>query len=638
MDQKYKPNKSKILLIAFVLQGLILCLFFFVEPLRKSSMSYNPKEAEAKADNVKQANQKRKEEEKKRREHTTIPEDQAEKLKEKARKKEKKKIEKKLAEMRDIKKELEKKKIEKLHALRERPQRDIKTSNFNELMSAAEEMKENAYHLMVRTGGTVERKVFDDCEKLIKEISVYTQTGTQADIPQLVQSVHSIQEKVNQQSAQANKVKSPQLNNYHIFGSGILHHSNVLLKLLNESSLSPEQQEQIANIPDEFLEEDLQQDLPNIEEMSFEKVLEEVKELEADINQDFNELRAAEIAEIHQTAFTEALEKVTNLTRQNQQAQAQQGQQNQQAQAQQGQQNQQAQAQQGQQNQHGQGKPTVGKLNAYRQRIQDQARQASLSHTQAQMIAQKAGIAGGGKKGMGQSLSQSSAQGSGSQSQSKGGGKHGGSGGSNRNQKGSKSGDDMSDTGRNNVSGIRIPEELVKAQAMPGRKFQKSSKRQGWLYIDTWYIIGPWENHGRMNYQVAHPPEISVDLEAEYKNGKTDPKTNTPRALKWKFVQSNQMKIKPPIEQADSTYFCVTEVYFEEAQEMLVAIASDDAARMWVNKKVIWEDRGMSGWNLQEGFRRIKFNEGFNQILVRLENKPQLCEFSVLLCPTKEEQ
>jgi hypothetical protein len=111
--------------------------------------------------------------------------------------------------------------------------------------------------------------------------------------------------------------------------------------------------------------------------------------------------------------------------------------------------------------------------------------------------------------------------------------------------------------------------------------------------------------------------------------------TKKPRELKWKFVQSNQMKIKMPDEQSNSTYYCSTEVYFEEATEMLVAIASDDAARLWVNEKLVWEDRGWSAWDLSEGFRSILFKKGFNDVLVRLENFPVLCEFSVLLCPSK---
>jgi hypothetical protein len=93
------------------------------------------------------------------------------------------------------------------------------------------------------------------------------------------------------------------------------------------------------------------------------------------------------------------------------------------------------------------------------------------------------------------------------------------------------------------------------------------------------------------------------------------------------------MRLVPPEEEGNSTYYAFTEIYFEEATEMLLAIASDDAARMWVNDRLIWEDHGQSGWNLNEGFQRVAFKQGFNKFLVRIENGPVLCEFSVLLCP-----
>ncbi len=38
-------------------------------------------------------------------------------------------------------------------------------------------------------------------------------------------------------------------------------------------------------------------------------------------------------------------------------------------------------------------------------------------------------------------------------------------------------------------------------------------------------------------------------------------------------------------------YYCYTEVFFDEAQEMLLAIASDDAAKIWVNDFLVWGGR-----------------------------------------------
>jgi hypothetical protein len=101
-------------------------------------------------------------------------------------------------------------------------------------------------------------------------------------------------------------------------------------------------------------------------------------------------------------------------------------------------------------------------------------------------------------------------------------------------------------------------------------------------------------------------------------------------------VQSDIMRITPPNEQGHSTYYAFTEVYFDEPSRMLLAIATDDAARMWVNDELVWEDQGQSAWNLDEGFRVVDFKQGFNKFLIRIENSPTLCEYSVLLCPPEQ--
>ena len=171
-----------------------------------------------------------------------------------------------------------------------------------------------------------------------------------------------------------------------------------------------------------------------------------------------------------------------------------------------------------------------------------------------------------------------------------------------------------------------LSEANVIRESLPGRMFSRSSPRTGWLYLDTWYLIGPWENHGHLNFVETHPPETLVHLDATYagKGG---------RPLAWQFHQSDSIRIKPPDEMESSTYYGYTEVYFEEPMEMLVAVASDDAAKVWLNDRLIWQDDGMGPWRLDEVFRKVVFQQGFNTVLVRLENGPITCTFSVLLCP-----
>jgi len=185
-----------------------------------------------------------------------------------------------------------------------------------------------------------------------------------------------------------------------------------------------------------------------------------------------------------------------------------------------------------------------------------------------------------------------------------------------------------------------ISREMVQAQALPGRKFTQASARQGWLYINTWYIIGPWENGGRIDYSNIHPPEFEIDFDAVYTDGKkgnvyTSRKVfeDIDGTLSWRFTQSDNIRILPPIQSPDSTFYAYTELYFEEDTEMLVAIASDDATRVWINGKLTWEELGLSSWNIGERFERALFRKGTNKILLRLENGPSETLFSFVICP-----
>ena len=185
-----------------------------------------------------------------------------------------------------------------------------------------------------------------------------------------------------------------------------------------------------------------------------------------------------------------------------------------------------------------------------------------------------------------------------------------------------------------NMKTLRLDEGKIIKAAMPGRRFTESSLRKGWLYLDTWYVIGPWENDSKVDYTVKHPPEFEIDFDAKYHDGKFADKPGHPyETLKWEFYQSDQVRCQPPAVYGASTYYAYTDVWFQEARDMLIAVASDDASSVWLNGQIVWQDTGQSAWSLGEGYRKVHFKQGFNDVLVRIENGPRHCVWSVVLCP-----
>ena len=183
-----------------------------------------------------------------------------------------------------------------------------------------------------------------------------------------------------------------------------------------------------------------------------------------------------------------------------------------------------------------------------------------------------------------------------------------------------------------NPDRVSLNRNRVNAQSLPGRRFDMNSERKGWIFIDTWYIIGPWSLPGGKEFEQPFPPETMVDLDATY-SGKNHPVTKQPIELEWRFIQSESMRIKPPDEMSGSVYFAYTEVFSETVLDVVVAVASDDRAKLWINDLVVFQDVGLSGWQLDEGFRRVLLKPGYNTLLVRLENGPAVTNFSVLMCP-----
>ena len=267
-------------------------------------------------------------------------------------------------------------------------------------------------------------------------------------------------------------------------------------------------------------------------------------------------------------------------------------------------------------------------LNNYRGLLSQASRQAGLAGSRLESLfglvrnVGKPGNAAGNGKGNGNGGGAGGGTGDG------GGGGDGGLGGVNY-----ENNEVM--TPYSKYRGPRLNESMVKAQALPGRRFSKDAERKGWLYVNTWYMIGPWENYGRDDFAIIHQPEISVDFDAVYTDGQvgvgieeteSDPikmigkEVKLDGTLRWKFMQSESMHTTVPGTTGHSTYYAYTELYFDEATTMLVAIGTDDSGRIWINGKDVWQDKGTSWYHIDEHIEPFTFQQGWNRVLLRLEN------------------
>ncbi len=169
-----------------------------------------------------------------------------------------------------------------------------------------------------------------------------------------------------------------------------------------------------------------------------------------------------------------------------------------------------------------------------------------------------------------------------------------------------------------------VPKKGITAH--PGRKVIAGGADEPWMYVDSWYTIGPFPNPERRYIDTKFPPETVIDLDNAYagKDGRT---------VRWEFLQSPRVTIVPYHKESYAIYYAYTELYFDEPRDLWVALGSDDKSKFWVNDFLIWASGAHhKPWRPDEGFRKVHFRKGLNRVLVRLENGHGSTTFSMLIC------
>ena len=158
-----------------------------------------------------------------------------------------------------------------------------------------------------------------------------------------------------------------------------------------------------------------------------------------------------------------------------------------------------------------------------------------------------------------------------------------------------------------------------------GRMVTEKGDPTEWLFVDTWYTIGPFPNPSRVNLNRKFPPESVVDLDAVYigKEG---------RQIRWQFQQSRDLRVVPIDAEPYGIWYAYSELYFEKDMDLWISIGSDDKANIWVNNLPVWmRFDTLKVWRPNEGYRKVAFKAGRNRILYRVENGWHSMMFSMAI-------
>ena len=170
-----------------------------------------------------------------------------------------------------------------------------------------------------------------------------------------------------------------------------------------------------------------------------------------------------------------------------------------------------------------------------------------------------------------------------------------------------------------------LPELAPDVEAVGARKISPYGWPGKWMFIDTWYTLGPFPNPNRINIDREFPPDSLIDLDAVYvgKDGRT---------IRWQFVQSDTPEVVPTNAEPYGIWYAYTEFYCDRPRDVLLAMGTDDRGMLKINGVPVWiSSKLLKGWSIAEVWRRVHLSKGVNRMLYRVENGWQHIAFSVVL-------
>jgi hypothetical protein len=160
------------------------------------------------------------------------------------------------------------------------------------------------------------------------------------------------------------------------------------------------------------------------------------------------------------------------------------------------------------------------------------------------------------------------------------------------------------------------------------------------VYLDSWYVIGPFAGRGARSMATAYPPESDVDLDGVYAGLEG-------RVLRWRYASRGFYPFVPPDRAENAVYFAYTELRIDDDRDVWLDIGADDDSMLWLDGRLVWvSEPGDKPWYhglyylpdersaslaLVEGRRRVHLARGVHRLLLKLYNDLNPTFFSVVM-------
>lgn len=153
--------------------------------------------------------------------------------------------------------------------------------------------------------------------------------------------------------------------------------------------------------------------------------------------------------------------------------------------------------------------------------------------------------------------------------------------------------------------------------------------------INSWYIIGPFENPWKNSLETIYPPEKEIDLQKAYtgKFGKKAEWRKVKRDLAQKADLSQEFFINLTAIYGDTlaSAYGLTYIDSDSAMQAQLAVGSDDGVIVWLNGKEVHRNDVGRGYAPRQDIVPITLGKGRNTLLIKVVQGWGNWGFSVFL-------
>jgi hypothetical protein len=149
-------------------------------------------------------------------------------------------------------------------------------------------------------------------------------------------------------------------------------------------------------------------------------------------------------------------------------------------------------------------------------------------------------------------------------------------------------------------------------------------------FLRTWRVIGPFPNAAEVGHNTVYPVEQEpVALSAQY--------SGAGGKVPWRLVTSERDKVDlASVFTGDQLGVAYAVCWVESPQQKaaLLEIGSNDGFKVWVNRKLVLDDEFRRRAEPGQNSARADLTSGWNEVLVKLDNRFGPCCFFLELYDT----